>query len=74
LDPSFRADLGRAEDLISRIMTPPLNLDRTGVTNAGLAHLKGMKELDELVLTNTKVTDAGVAKLQAALPKCTIRQ
>jgi len=46
----------------------------TQVTNAGLEHLKGMTSLTPLYLFQTKVTDAGVKKLQQALPKCKIRQ
>ena len=42
------------------------------VTDAGLEHLKGLTELTFLQLFGTKVTDNGVDKLQAALPKCFI--
>ncbi len=47
-------------------------LDCTKVTDAGLVHLKGMTNLRRLNLIYTNVTDAGVKKLQAALPKCKI--
>ncbi len=40
-----------------------VDLARTQVTDAGLAHLKGMKNLTRLHLENTKVTDAGLAHL-----------
>ena len=45
----------------------------TNITDAGLEHLKGLTNLEELDLRWTKVTDAGVAKLQQALPNCEIR-
>ena len=45
----------------------------TKVTDAGLVHLKGLTKLQRLYLTDTKVTDAGVKKLQTELPKCRIR-
>jgi hypothetical protein len=35
-------------------------------------HLKGLTNLQELSLYYTKVTDAGVANLQKALPNCKI--
>ena len=34
----------------------------------GLMHLKGLTNLEFLYLDGTQVTDAGVRKLQAALP------
>jgi hypothetical protein len=37
-----------------------------------LVHLKGLTNLKQLVLKGTKVTDAGVAELQKALPNCKI--
>lgn len=42
------------------------------ITDAGLAHLEGFKQLESLDLQGTDVTAAGVQKLKAALPKCTI--
>ena len=42
------------------------------ITDAGLKHLKGLTNLTELVLSTNKVTDAGVADLQKALPNCEI--
>ena len=40
------------------------------MTAAGLVHIKGLMNLETLDLVGTKVTDASVKKLQAALPRC----
>jgi len=37
-------------------------------------HLKGLTSLQTLETRKTKVTPAGVADLQAVLPKCKIRK
>ena len=42
------------------------------ITDAGLAHIKGLTQLQVLNLGGTKITDAGVADLQKALPNCKI--
>ena len=44
------------------------------VTDAGLVHLKGLTGLKDLGLYGTKVTNAGVAELKKALPKCKIEK
>jgi len=49
-----------------------LDLTDTGVTDNGLEDLKGLAQLQLLRLDGTKVTDAGVANLQQALPHCDI--
>lgn len=41
-----------------------MDLARTGVTDKGLAHLSGMKNLTRLHLENTGVTDAGLDSLK----------
>ena len=41
-----------------------LDLTRTQVTDAGLAHLKGLVNLATLDLDGTKLTDAGLAHLK----------
>ena len=43
-----------------------------GVTDAGLKELAALKGLQTLNLVLTKVTAAGVAELQKALPDCKI--
>jgi serine/threonine protein kinase/Leucine-rich repeat (LRR) protein len=46
--------------------------DKATVTDEGLKSLYGLTALKEVDLTGTKVTAAGVAALQRALPKCHI--
>ena len=47
-------------------------LSNTRVNDAGLVHLERLTKLEQLTLFDTKVTAAGVKKLQQALPKCKI--
>ncbi len=47
-------------------------LQNMRVTDAGLEDLTGLTKLATLDLSGTQVTDAGVAKLQQALPNCKI--
>jgi len=49
-----------------------LDLNGTPVTNAGLVHLKGLTNLKQLDLRNTKATRTDGAKLKKFLPKCNI--
>jgi hypothetical protein len=49
-----------------------LQLSRTRVTDAGLEQLTDLHSLSELFLQGTAVTERGVARLEAALPDCTI--
>ncbi len=49
-----------------------LRLKNTAVSDAGLEQLKKISSLHTLVLSGTKVTDAGVLGLQQALPKLKI--
>jgi uncharacterized protein (DUF952 family) len=49
-----------------------IHLDRTSVTDATLAQCASFSNLVDLQLTKTQVTEAGVKKLSAALPKCRI--
>lgn len=45
-----------------------LSLADTAITDAGLAHLRGLAQIRELDLSHTRVTEAGLAKLRKALP------
>jgi hypothetical protein len=58
--------LGRLTELSS------LCLSFTSITDQGLRHLCHLKKLQRLVLGGNKVTKAGLAILQAALPECTV--
>ena len=42
------------------------------VSDAGLAHLRGLAQLQTLDLRKTQVTDAGIQGLQKSLPNCKI--
>jgi len=50
-----------------------LDLRRTRITDADLVHLKELTILQWLPRDDTRVTDAGAAELQEALPNCGIR-
>lgn len=51
-----------------------LSLAGTPVTDAGLKHLAALPLLVSLDLTGTKVTDAAVAELQKARPRCKVKK
>lgn len=64
--------MGRANDVahyaLPHLPLYMLNLSGSQITDAGLANLSGMTNLNDLSLSNTSVTDAGtqeVAKLQS---------
>ena len=42
------------------------------ITDEGLQHLANLHELEQLILIGTKVTPAGVARLQQKLPRTKI--
>ena len=44
------------------------------MTDAGLKELGALKELEALYLPWTRVTDAGVKELKAALPRCAVKR
>jgi len=81
-DKVLAVELGKARDesiaaiekLGGRFSSDPpgLHLENTKVTDAGLEHLEGMTGMTLLTLGDTLVTNTGVEKLQAALPKCKI--
>ena len=49
-----------------------MDLEGTGITDAGLDHLRPLKQLRFLVLRRTKVTTSGVQRLQSDLRKTLI--
>jgi hypothetical protein len=42
------------------------------ITDAGLEHLKGLTALRTILLSDTKVTDAGVNQLKKSLPDAVV--
>ncbi len=58
---------------VERFRVEGLDLAGTKITDAGLAHLKGLTGLRELDLRSTKTTDAGVRALEEALPRLKVR-
>ena len=59
------ADLAKSPRLNS------LSLERTRITDAGLAELKNLRSLRELWLDGASVTNTGVDELKKALPGLT---
>jgi hypothetical protein len=49
-----------------------LDLSGTKVTDRGLVHLYGLKNLQSIVLSETKVSEQGKAALRKALPEATV--
>jgi len=49
-----------------------LALNGTDITDASLKEVAKLQQLTDLDLYDTRVTQAGVAELQKALPKCDI--
>ena len=49
-----------------------LNVYATKVSDAGLEHIKGLKNLKRLLVWQSQVTPDGMAKLKESLPECTI--
>jgi Leucine-rich repeat (LRR) protein len=71
LDGSQVTDAG-LEHLKGLSQLESLNLYNSKVTDAGLDQLRDFKNLTYLGLRTTHVTGEGIAKLQHALPNCTI--
>ena len=67
-----KTDLGLKNYLASLKPPSQLYLSEWKITDAGLIHLKQLTNLKRLDLIGTKITDAGVADLQMALPNCEI--
>ncbi len=55
-------------DVIARLPVTQLFLSRTKITDTGLAELKNMPNLQNIDLTDTAVTPAGVAALKQRIP------
>jgi Leucine-rich repeat (LRR) protein len=49
-----------------------LDLNSTAITDRSIAHLTKLTALKELYLRGTKISPAGLAQLQEALPNCKI--
>jgi hypothetical protein len=62
--------LRRLEELIFTLQL--LYLNHTAITDAGLRHLRKLKQLKYLNLEGTEVTDAGVHELRKAQPNAKI--
>ncbi len=67
-----KTDLGLKHYLAAIEEPSYLDLGGWKITDAGLVHLAGMKNLQHLYLEGTGITDAGLEKLQKALPRCRI--
>jgi Leucine-rich repeat (LRR) protein len=67
-----KTDLGLKHYLAALETHTRISLENWRITNAGLEHLKGLTKLRVLYLSDTQITDAGVAELQKALPDCEI--
>jgi predicted Ser/Thr protein kinase len=50
-----------------------LDLNDTSVSDSGMQHLSQMESLDELVIRNTKVTEAGLKLIRERFPKIKIQ-
>jgi hypothetical protein len=73
LDGTHRADVVLSQ--IERLTgIKHVSLTYSDVSDEGLAHLKGLDELERLDVRNTKVTEAGVADLERALPGLAIQR
>lgn len=59
---------------ISGLPIEVLKLEGTAVSDASISYLAQMKNLKDLRLAGTKITDAGVAALRKKLPNCTVRK
>ena len=51
-----------------------LHLAGSPITDAGLKQLHSLKSLTKVYLKDAKVTEAGVAELRKALPRCEVNR
>lgn len=73
LDTTQITDVGMHQIVKDLPQVGLLSLDGTRITDAGLPHLAGLTTLQMLWIgDNPQITDAGVNRLQQALPNCTI--
>ena len=61
-----------AKNLAELTQIKRLSLAGSGLSDVGIKHLGGLTNLESLDLRRTKVTAAGIAELQLALPTCQI--
>jgi hypothetical protein len=61
-----------AEKLAELKQVKRLSLSGSSLGDEGIKHLEGLKNLESIDLRQTKVTAAGIDRLQKALPKCKI--
>ena len=73
LAPPTMTDAGLAHlDCLTNLKVMSISLCDARITNTGLAHLKGLASIENLTLTGTSVTNAGVSELQKSLPRTRI--
>ena len=66
------AELARLCDSMRHARVRSLNLDNTAITDASVESLARVRSLRELRLRGTQITEAGIQKLRAALPKANV--
>ena len=63
---------GGTVNVFAREVGIPLNLNGAKLTDAGLAQLATLDNLQQLQLVNSGVTSAGIKELKAKLPNCQV--
>jgi serine/threonine protein kinase len=58
---------------VARYLTR-LNLSGTSVSDASVVHIQAMKQLKELHITETQISDEGIRRIQSALTKCHVQR
>lgn len=68
----------RSDDALVTIRALPqlrrLHLFSAGITDAGLAYLEHLPQLEAVRIEETKVTEQGIDRLRKALPRCQVVQ